>query len=304
MYQDDVLSCYWQHLLNEHERVLGKASKNLTSLLVPHIAKLKEALNPLLSSLTWSSIQAHRYFDQSFQAVRNFEVLIDRWVTTNPYCLTFDDCVSLCLFYICICIFIYLMVSSYISPNDMTVLKSLHNTSMHKLFTFSFELPFFYLAFYVLFCMWKWCFRRAKPAFSQASVLNRINGIFHHRMEGVLAAMSAVKLYVLPDTAPWTLELFVHNTWLTCCHAAQVGTSEQLFICINKSFTERLSAASLPHFLYIPHSFFFYPVLGWPASRCKTTYVFSTGASISSSYHWSGGIVLCLSPCLWRSHWR
>ncbi|XP_050711756.1 dynein axonemal heavy chain 5-like isoform X2 [Eriocheir sinensis] len=115
-----------KHLLNEHIRVLGKVSKSLTPLLVPHVTKLKEALDPLQTSLTWSSIQAHSYFDQVFQAVRAFEVLIDR-----------------------------------------------------------------------------------------------VNDIFHHRMEGVLAAMSSVKLYVLPDTAPWMLDLFVHNTWLTCCQAAQ-----------------------------------------------------------------------------------
>lgn len=41
-------------------------------------------------------------------------------------------------------------------------------------------------------------------------------------MEGVLAAMTGVRLYILPDTSPWTLDLFVHNTWLTCCQAAQV----------------------------------------------------------------------------------
>lgn len=57
-------------------------------------------------------------------------------------------------------------------------------------------------------------------------VLHRVNDIFHHRMEGVLAAMSSVRLYVLPDTSPWTLDLFVHNTWLTCCQAAQVGSNE------------------------------------------------------------------------------
>lgn len=74
----------FQHLLNEHIRVLGKVSKSLTPLLVPHVTKLKEALDPLLTNLTWSSIQAHSYFDQAFQAVRTFEVLIDRSVTTQP----------------------------------------------------------------------------------------------------------------------------------------------------------------------------------------------------------------------------
>ena len=48
-------------------------------------------------------------------------------------------------------------------------------------------------------------------------------------MEGVLAAMSSVRLYVLPDTSPWTLDLFVHNTWLTCCQAAQVGSNEHFY---------------------------------------------------------------------------
>ena len=84
MYANHVLSSCWQHLLNEHTRVLGKVSKNLTPLLVPHVTKLKEALNPLLTSLTWSSIQAHSYFDQAFQAVKAFEVLIDRWGNTHP----------------------------------------------------------------------------------------------------------------------------------------------------------------------------------------------------------------------------
>ncbi|XP_068204591.1 dynein axonemal heavy chain 5-like [Palaemon carinicauda] len=48
-----------------------------------------------------------------------------------------------------------------------------------------------------------------------------VNDIFHHRMEGVLKSMVGVKLFVLPDVAPWTLELFIHKTWTTCCQAAQ-----------------------------------------------------------------------------------
>ncbi|XP_064087416.1 LOW QUALITY PROTEIN: dynein axonemal heavy chain 5-like [Macrobrachium nipponense] len=67
-----------KHLLNEHERVLNKVIKNLSPLLVPHINKLKEALDPLLTSLTWSSIQAHSFFDLGFTAIKTFEVLIDR----------------------------------------------------------------------------------------------------------------------------------------------------------------------------------------------------------------------------------
>lgn len=41
-------------------------------------------------------------------------------------------------------------------------------------------------------------------------------------MEGVLGAMTGVRLYALPDVNPWTLDTFVHNNWLTCCQAAQV----------------------------------------------------------------------------------
>ncbi|XP_063608047.1 dynein axonemal heavy chain 5-like, partial [Penaeus indicus] len=115
-----------KHLLNEHERVLSKVSKNLVNLLVPHVTTLKEALDPLLTTLTWSSIQAHSYFEQGFAAIRTFETLIDR-----------------------------------------------------------------------------------------------VNDIFQHRMEGVLGAMTGVRLYALPDVNPWTLDTFVHNNWLTCCQASQ-----------------------------------------------------------------------------------
>lgn len=41
-------------------------------------------------------------------------------------------------------------------------------------------------------------------------------------MEGVLGAMTGVRLYALPDVNPWTLDTFVHNNWLTCCQASQV----------------------------------------------------------------------------------
>ncbi|ROT80144.1 hypothetical protein C7M84_001143 [Penaeus vannamei] len=115
-----------KHLLDEHERVLSKVNPTVAPLLVPHVTKLKEALDPLLTSLTWSSIQAHSFFDQGFAAIHTFQILIDR-----------------------------------------------------------------------------------------------VNDILQHRMEGVLAAMTGVRLYILPDTSPWTLDLFVHNTWLTCCQAAQ-----------------------------------------------------------------------------------
>lgn len=68
-----------QHLLDEHERVLSKVNPTVAPLLVPHVTKLKEALDPLLTSLTWSSIQAHSFFDQGFAAIHTFQILIDRW---------------------------------------------------------------------------------------------------------------------------------------------------------------------------------------------------------------------------------
>ena len=67
-----------QYLLNEHDRVVSKVNKTLAPLLVPHVNKLKEALDPLLSTLTWSSIQAHSFFDKGFAAIKEFETLIDR----------------------------------------------------------------------------------------------------------------------------------------------------------------------------------------------------------------------------------
>ena len=54
----------------------------MTPLMVPHVTKLKEALFPLLVSLTWSSIQAQSYFDIAFGAISTFETLIDRWDAT------------------------------------------------------------------------------------------------------------------------------------------------------------------------------------------------------------------------------
>ena len=42
-------------------------------------------------------------------------------------------------------------------------------------------------------------------------------------MEGVLGAMAGVKLYELPKSSAWTLDMFVHTTYVTCCQAAHVS---------------------------------------------------------------------------------
>ncbi|XP_076055178.1 dynein axonemal heavy chain 5-like [Oratosquilla oratoria] len=115
-----------KHLLNEHRRVLAKVGSDMVPLLLPHMSKLNEALDPALTTLTWTSIHAHTFFEQTFTAIKNFETLVDR-----------------------------------------------------------------------------------------------VNDIYHHRMEEVLEVMANIKLHQLPDKNPWGLETFVHNTWVTCCNAAQ-----------------------------------------------------------------------------------
>ena len=58
--------------------MLDKVSNELRPLLVPHVTRLKEALDPALYSLTWSSIQTHTFFDKAMTTLKDFEILIDR----------------------------------------------------------------------------------------------------------------------------------------------------------------------------------------------------------------------------------
>ncbi|CAL4095931.1 unnamed protein product, partial [Meganyctiphanes norvegica] len=48
-----------------------------------------------------------------------------------------------------------------------------------------------------------------------------VKDIFQYRMEGILEALSKVKLYTFPTKYPWTIETFICNTWEVCCTGAQ-----------------------------------------------------------------------------------
>ncbi|KAF2364961.1 Dynein heavy chain domain-1 [Trinorchestia longiramus] len=115
-----------RHILLEYEEVRKKACDAVRPLLVPHASLLREALQPGLTSLTWSSVAAEAFLEDMIEEIKAFETLVDR-----------------------------------------------------------------------------------------------VNDIFLHRMEGTLAQMTSVSLLTLPSDQPWSLDTLVNTAYKTACWAAR-----------------------------------------------------------------------------------
>nr|XP_032816356.1 dynein heavy chain 5, axonemal isoform X1 [Petromyzon marinus] len=67
-----------QVLVAEHARVRGKISATYRKLLEPHLARVNEALQPGLTTLTWTSLNVHSYVEAALAALGELELLLDR----------------------------------------------------------------------------------------------------------------------------------------------------------------------------------------------------------------------------------
>ncbi|XP_059863189.1 dynein axonemal heavy chain 5 [Delphinus delphis] len=65
-------------MLAEYQRVKSKMPPIIEQLMVPHLAKVDEALQPGLAALTWTSLNIQMYLKNAFAKIKALELLIDR----------------------------------------------------------------------------------------------------------------------------------------------------------------------------------------------------------------------------------
>ncbi|KAJ8789143.1 hypothetical protein J1605_022244 [Eschrichtius robustus] len=65
-------------MLAEYQRVKSKMPLIIEQLMVPHLAKVDEALQPGLAALTWTSLNIKMYLKNAFAKIKALELLIDR----------------------------------------------------------------------------------------------------------------------------------------------------------------------------------------------------------------------------------
>ncbi|XP_049624319.1 dynein axonemal heavy chain 5 [Suncus etruscus] len=65
-------------MLAEYQRVKSKMPPIIEQLMVPHFAKVDEALQPGLTALTWTSLNIDQFLKHSIEKIKNLELLLDR----------------------------------------------------------------------------------------------------------------------------------------------------------------------------------------------------------------------------------
>lgn len=65
-------------MLAEYQRVKSKMPPIIQQLMVPHMAKVDEALQPGLAALTWASLNIEVYLKNAFAKINDLELLLDR----------------------------------------------------------------------------------------------------------------------------------------------------------------------------------------------------------------------------------
>ncbi|XP_043743727.1 dynein axonemal heavy chain 5 [Cervus elaphus] len=65
-------------MLAEYQRVKSKMPPIIEQLMVPHLAKVDEALQPGLAALTWTSLNIEMYLKNAFAKIRDLELLLNR----------------------------------------------------------------------------------------------------------------------------------------------------------------------------------------------------------------------------------
>ncbi|XP_041488031.1 dynein heavy chain 5, axonemal [Microtus oregoni] len=65
-------------MLSEYQRVKSKMPPAIEQLMVPHLARVDEALQPGLAALTWTSLNIETYLENAFAKIKDLELLLDR----------------------------------------------------------------------------------------------------------------------------------------------------------------------------------------------------------------------------------
>ncbi|XP_012498101.1 PREDICTED: dynein heavy chain 5, axonemal [Propithecus coquereli] len=73
------MQLFQRHMvLAEYQRVKSKMPPSIEQLMVPHLAKVDEALQPGLAALTWTSLNIEMYLENTFAKIKDLELLLDR----------------------------------------------------------------------------------------------------------------------------------------------------------------------------------------------------------------------------------
>ncbi|XP_063137599.1 dynein axonemal heavy chain 5 isoform X2 [Rattus norvegicus] len=65
-------------MLSEYQRVKLKMPPAIEQLMLPHLARVDEALQPGLAVLTWTSLNIGTYLENAFEKIKDLELLLDR----------------------------------------------------------------------------------------------------------------------------------------------------------------------------------------------------------------------------------
>ncbi|GAB1299283.1 Dynein axonemal heavy chain 5 [Apodemus speciosus] len=65
-------------MLSEYQRVKSKMPPAIEQLMLPHLARVDEALQPGLAVLTWTSLNIGAYLENAFAKIKDLELLLDR----------------------------------------------------------------------------------------------------------------------------------------------------------------------------------------------------------------------------------
>ena len=75
---DKDISVTQQLLLEQHSRVLEKIPQTFKPLMAPHLAKVDASIEPGLMMLNWTSLNIETYVDSVYDALGEFELLLNR----------------------------------------------------------------------------------------------------------------------------------------------------------------------------------------------------------------------------------
>ncbi|MEJ1275821.1 hypothetical protein NN561_006720 [Cricetulus griseus] len=65
-------------VLSEYQRVKSKMPPTIEQLMVPHLARVDEALQPGMAALTWTSLNIGTYLENASAKIKDLELLLDR----------------------------------------------------------------------------------------------------------------------------------------------------------------------------------------------------------------------------------
>lgn len=86
-------------MLSEYQRVKSKMPPATEQLMVPHLARVDEALQPGLAALTWTSLNIETYLENAFAKISESVYLsfVSQFQELSSHCLL-DNLLLICFY--------------------------------------------------------------------------------------------------------------------------------------------------------------------------------------------------------------